>query len=270
MMGPSDDWTNFGIFWVTTSELCKNMVHVRGVCLIPERSKCSLNWIPLSYLPQSPFSPTGNHENLQFGASNPCISENRPVIGQPLSQIGWKTSFSHIFPMSWWASIWVNPPFRHPSLIFSLKCPIHSHTNSPLYRHVRLFSNVWFFKSAVETQKEHMLWVIYPTQNSYCSFPKQKKEAIPKFRWFHHVFIMFQPPSFTWFSHPTSTAFKASKAPQTRSTPLPTFRCVASRLLEHERLAHERRWDWKMMKLLVKYKKKRVCTAKKDCYCIDI
>ena len=82
-----------------------------------------------------------------------------------------------------------------------------------------------------------MLWVIYPTQNSYCSFPKK---TIPNFL----GFIMFSScfiPHVSWFSHPTSTAFKASKAPQTRSTPLPTFRCVASRLLgPHERLGRRK------------------------------
>jgi hypothetical protein len=88
-------------------------------------------------------------------------------------------------------------PHFDTQVIFSLICPIHSHTNSPLYPHVRLFSNVWFFKSAIETQKEHMLWVIYPTQNSYCSFPKKN---YPQLSWFHHVFIMFHPPCFMVFT----------------------------------------------------------------------
>ena len=157
-------------------------------------------------------------------------------------------------------------PHFDTQVIFSLICPIHSHTNSPLYPHVRLFSNVWFFKSAIETQKEHMLWVIYPTQNSYCSFPKK---AIPNFL----GFIMFSScfiPHVSWFSHPTSTAFKASKAPQTRSTPLPTFRCVASRLLgPHERLGR-RKMRLEDDEVTSKIPKKRICTAKKDCYCIDL
>ena len=171
--------------------------------------------------------------------------------------------------MSWWPSIWVNQSIPHfdTQVIFSLICPRHSHTNSPLYPHVRLFSNVWFFKSAIETQKEHMLWVIYPTQNSYCSFPPKEKLS-PTFlvsSCFHHV----SSPMFHGFHIPHPQLSRLPRHLKLDQRLFPPSGALLQGSWGPTKGWDVGRWDWKMMKLPVKYQKNEYVRQKK-CYCIDI
>ena len=158
-------------------------------------------------------------------------------------------------------------PISTPKLYFRLyvqDIPIQIPHYTPMFDCFPMFD---FFKSAIETHKEHMLWVIYPTQKSYCSFPPKEKLS-PTFlvsSCFHHV----SSPMFHGFHIPHPQLSRLPRHLKLDQRLFPPSGALLQGSWGPTKGWDVGRWDWKMMKLPVKYQKNEYVRQKKW-YCIDI